>query len=231
MNVTQIISKARRKAKCTTSNVTDLVALDYLNWVKDEFWAEVVQRLEEDYNWQEWTGNIVAWVSEYAFPDRTLISDKLKTVKSLSLAYDTADKYKNGNLVFYKANPVDAESLDKDWRYYLENRDIQVPLFKIVDNSICIAPMPLVTVTDGMIITGAKELDDYELDTVEYDIGFDKEYHDVLVDGLAEQLGIDKGLPIDDIAYLGQSYKARMEKAIKQMASRKEGTITLDYPQ
>jgi hypothetical protein len=91
--------------------------------------------------------------------------------------------------------------------------------------------MPLVTVTDGMIITGAKELDDYELDTVEYDIGFDKEYHDVLVDGLAEQLGIDKGLPIDDIAYLGQSYKARMEKAIKQMASRKEGTITLDYPQ
>jgi len=60
MNVTQIISKARRKAKCTTSNVTDLVALDYLNGVKDEFWAEVVQRLDEDYNWQEWTGNIVA---------------------------------------------------------------------------------------------------------------------------------------------------------------------------
>lgn len=95
MNVSEIIANARRKGKCTTSNVSDSMALTYLNSVKDGFWADVVSRLEEDYNWQEWTGDLVAGVSEYAFPEKTLTSDALKTVKTLSIAYDTSDTYKD----------------------------------------------------------------------------------------------------------------------------------------
>lgn len=54
MNVSQIIARARRVAKYNTSNYVDADALDDLNVIKDEFWAEIVSRLEEDYNWEEW---------------------------------------------------------------------------------------------------------------------------------------------------------------------------------
>lgn len=231
MDSAQIIAKARRKAKCTTANVDDTSALSYLNSVKDEFWAEIVSRLEEDYNWQEWTGNLIAWVSEYPFPQKTLVSDALKTVKGLSLCYDSTLQYDNGGLIYEKATPAEAETLEKDWRYYEQNRDTDTPLYKIVDNSIIIAPIPELSVTGWMKIRGAKRIEDYTLTTVEYDIWIDKDYHEVLVDWLAEQLAIDKGLPVDDIQFLANSYAVRKEKAIKMMAMRKEWPTTFDYPQ
>ena len=60
MNVTQIISRARRIAKYNTSNYTNASALEDLNVIKDEFWAEIVSRLEEDYNWDEWKTSTVS---------------------------------------------------------------------------------------------------------------------------------------------------------------------------
>lgn len=60
MNVTQIISRARRIAKYNTSNYPDASALEDLNVIKDEFWAEIVSRLEEDYNWDEWKTSTVS---------------------------------------------------------------------------------------------------------------------------------------------------------------------------
>jgi hypothetical protein len=60
MNVAKIISRARKIAKYTTSNYSDLEALEDLNEIKDEFWAEIVSRLEEDYNWEEWKTSSVS---------------------------------------------------------------------------------------------------------------------------------------------------------------------------
>ena len=71
MNVYQIISKARKIAKYNTSNYNDTDALSDLNNIKDEFWAEIVSRLEEDYNWEEWKTSIISGQSEYTLPPLT----------------------------------------------------------------------------------------------------------------------------------------------------------------
>lgn len=87
MNVSQIIARARRVAKYTTSNYTDANALADLNVIKDEFWAEIVSRLEEDYNWEEWKTSSVADQGEYTLPPLTGTSDGTKALKTVSISY------------------------------------------------------------------------------------------------------------------------------------------------
>jgi hypothetical protein len=221
MNVTTIIARARKYSKCTTSNVTDASALDYLNDIKNEYWAEIVQRLDENYNWQEWKGSLVSGQGEYTFPTKTPTSDALKAVKSVSINYNS-ESYDTGGLIYIKATPVESISLAQDWDYYTKNQSEDRPIFAIIDHSIKIAPEPLTAVTDGLKITGAREIEDYTLSTVSDDIGIETEYHTVLVWGLSELLAMDKGLPPEDIAMLSNKYEIKKSQSIKAMAERKE---------
>ena len=60
MNVSTIISRARRFAYVNSTDYSDATALQDLNIIKDQFWAEIVTHLPEDYQWETWTATTVA---------------------------------------------------------------------------------------------------------------------------------------------------------------------------
>ena len=52
MDVSTIISRARRFAYVNSTDYSDATALQDLNIIKDQFWAEIVSQLPEDYQWE-----------------------------------------------------------------------------------------------------------------------------------------------------------------------------------
>lgn len=230
MNVSQIIARARRIAKYNTSNYNDTNALADLNIIKDEFWAEIVSRLEEDYNWDEWKTTTVVNQCEYTLPPLTSTSDGTKALKTVAISY-TGTAFTQGGLQYTKAKLVNPSSLDLDWDYYKWNQSELNPLYYISDNSIFIAPVPSAIVTDGIKMTGIRKIADYELSTVEADIGLPVDFHRVLVFGLAYEMALDKGIPNDDVVAYLNNYEFNKQKAIKALAMRKEAPISMFYPE
>jgi hypothetical protein len=118
-----------------------------------------------------------------------------------------------------------------DWDYYKWNQNEGNPLYYISDNSIFIAPVPSTAVTSGIKMTGIRKIPDYELTTVEADIGIPVDFHRVLVFGLAYEMALDKGIPSNDVVEYFNNYEFNKQKAIKALAMRKEAPVTMLYPE
>lgn len=230
MNVSQIIARARRVAKYNTSNYVDADALDDLNVIKDEFWAEIVSRLEEDYNWEEWKTSSVSGQWEYTLPPLTSFGDGTKALKTVAISYGTKT-YDDGGLQYVKAKLVNPASMELDWDYYKNNQSELNPVYYVSDNSIFIAPIPQSAVTDGIKMTGIRKIADYELWTVEADIGIPVDFHRVLVFGLAYEMALDKGIPSNEVVEYFNTYEFNKAKALKALAMRSEWPVTMFYPQ
>jgi len=221
MNVAKIISRARKIAKYTTSNYSDLEALEDLNEIKDEFWAEIVSRLEEDYNWEEWKTSSVSGQAEYTLPPLTSTSDGTKALKTVAISYGTAT-YDDGTLQYVKAKLVNPANLELDWDYYKNNQSELDPIYYVSDNSIFIAPTPQSNIPSAIKMTGIRKIPDYTLTSVEVDIGIPVDFHRVLVFGLAYEMALDKGIPSNDIVEYQNNYEVGKQKAFKALAMRSE---------
>lgn len=221
MNVAKIISRARKIAKYTTSNYSDSEALEDLNEIKDEFWAEIVSRLEEDYNWEEWKTSTVSGQAEYTLPPLTSTSDGTKALKTVAISYGTAT-YDDGTLQYVKAKLVNPANLELDWDYYKNNQSELDPIYYVSDNSIFIAPTPSASIPSAVKMTGIRKIPDYTLSSVEVDIGIPVDFHRVLVFGLAYEMALDKGIPSNDIVEYQNNYEVGKQKAFKALAMRSE---------
>lgn len=60
MTPSEIIARAKRISNTSSGVYSDADALSDLNVVKDDFQAAYVSMLAEDYQWDEWTTDIVA---------------------------------------------------------------------------------------------------------------------------------------------------------------------------
>jgi hypothetical protein len=221
MNVSKIISRARKIAKYTTSNYSDSEALEDLNEIKDEFWAEIVSRLEEDYNWEEWKTASVNGQAEYTLPPLTSTSDGTKALKTVAISYGTT-VYDDGTLQYVKAKLVNPANMELDWDYYKNNQSELNPIYYVSDNSIFIAPTPNANIPSAIKMTGIRKISDYTLSTVEADIGIPVDFHRVLVFGLAYEMALDKGIPSTDIVEYQSNYEVHKLKAFKALSMRSE---------
>ena len=71
MDVSTIITRARRQAYVNSTDYPNSTALEDLNIIKDQFWSEIVTHLPEDYQWESWTATTVALQGEYTLPQAT----------------------------------------------------------------------------------------------------------------------------------------------------------------
>lgn len=71
MDVSTIISRARRFAYTNSTDYPDATALEDLNIIKDQFWSEITSHLPEDYQLETWTATTVALQDEYTLPQPT----------------------------------------------------------------------------------------------------------------------------------------------------------------
>ena len=77
-------------------------------------------------------------------------------------------------------------------------------------------------VTDGVKMTGIRKIADYEITTVEADIGIPVDFHRVLVFGLAYEMALDKGIPSSEVIEYLNNYEFNKGKALKALAMRSE---------
>ena len=109
-----------------------------------------------------------------------------------------------------------------DWDYYKNNQSELNPVYYVSDNSIFIAPIPQSAVANGIKMTGIRKIADYDLLTVEADIGIPVDFHRVLVFGLAYEMALDKGIPSNEVVEYFNTYEFNKSKALKALAMRSE---------
>lgn len=142
MNVSTIITRARRFAYVNSTDYSDSTALQDLNIIKDQFWAEIVARLPEDYQWETWTDETIALQEEYELPQPTSTNIGATMVKSVAISYNSDTYLETGLIQYTRARLVNPATLEFEWNYYAENQDQEDPIYYIADDSIFVAPMP-----------------------------------------------------------------------------------------
>jgi len=180
MNVAQIIAKMRREVPVDTSQYSDANALIDLNIVKDSVWSEIVT-LWKKLKWQKWTTSSVIWQSEYTLEEVASDSEWTKQLSWVSVCYDGETYDDTWELKYVACREVNMYWMEKDWDYYVENQDIKDPIFAKSDNSFFIAPAFKEVITNGIKLTGIRNLIDYTLSTTEAETWLSKDWHKVLI--------------------------------------------------
>lgn len=164
--------------------VGQATCLRWLNKVKDRFWSGIVTAVGEDFGWQQWTTSSIAGQSEY--PTLEVASDRAgtKKIEAVYVAYNNDTYATTSKLQYTKCQLVTRTSLEREWEWYEANQPTTTPLYIIADNSIFIAPVPTITISTGIKLTGIQKIPDYTSTTTEANMIITSEYSYILVQGL-----------------------------------------------
>lgn len=232
MNVSTIITRARRFAYTNSTDYPDATALQDLNIIKDQFWSEIVSRLPEDYQWESWTATTVSLQGEYSIPQPTSSSVGATMIKSVAISY-TSDTYEETGLIQYtNCRLVNPATLEHEWNYYCENQDQEDPIYYVADDSVFVAPMPRASEAGAnrLKLTGIRNIVDYTINTAESDMKIPLSSHEVLVMGLVWYALIDKRVPANEINQAQANYLKVKQDNLRFLAERVENPVNFTYP-
>ena len=188
MTPSEIIARAKRVFNTPDSVYSDSDALSDLNVIKNDFQAAIISTVNEDYNWDEWTGDLVAGQSEYSVPAAARDATGALKIEGLSLNFDGKVYDTTTIPIYYEARLVNSDSIvngsgqdQKDWNWYLAYQDPAKPLFMVKENSVFIAPLPKASQAGGIKFRGIKNIPDYTLSSTEADMKIPYTWHEILV--------------------------------------------------
>ena len=229
---TEIITTAREWANTPTTVVSDSIALRYLNMRKDDLWSAFVSRADADFNWDEWTSDMVASQSEYTIPAVARTSYGIKAIHGVELTYDGVD--------WVKAREVSTNSLKETWAYYVANQDASDPIFRVSDQSVFIAPAATSTEygTGRIKMIGIRNIKDYIINgvdaqvstTTEAEMRIPLDRQKTLVLGLCSDLSRARQ-KFDDAARWETQYVAEKGEYVSQASKRTATSFTAAYPE
>lgn len=232
MDVSTIITRARRQAYVNSTDYPNSTALEDLNIIKDQFWSEIVTHLPEDYQWESWTATTVSLQWEYEYPQPTSSSIWAAIIKSVSISY-SSDTYTETWLIQYnKCRLVNPATLQYEWNYYCENQSQEDPIYYIADDSVFVAPMPRSTEAGAnrLKLTGIRNIVDYTISTTEADMKIPLSSHEVLVQWLVWYALIDKRVPQNEIQAQQANYLKLKSDNLRFLAERVENPVQFIYP-
>lgn len=226
----KIIDQMRRIAKVDSSQYTDANALIDLNTLKDEFWSAIVSTVEEDYNWEYWTANTVAFQNEYTLSQVAYNLAWTKVLKWLSINYNWETYINNWWLIYIKATQINLNSLPLDWSYYVENQSVNDPIFYIADNSCFIAPAPITAITNWLKLIWIRKIPDYTLSTTEEDMKISVDQQNALVYWLVVHWLLNKWAETWLVDNAEARRMRKRQEAIKTLKTRSNNVIMMTYP-
>lgn len=239
MQLTDIIQTARDYAYCPVGTVSQSEALRYLNMHKDDFWSTIVSKADASYSWEVWTTDTVSLQSEYQIPEVTRTAIGTKAVHGVAINYDGTTFENTGKLEFIRCREVSPTSLEHTWEWYEENQSKEDPIFRISDNSIFVAPVPLSTEagTGRLQITGIRSIPDYTINgvdgatvtTTEQNMRIPLDRQKTLVKALASSMFLKRG-QLDTATKWEQMYNAEKEAYADQLTQRASGPVFAAYP-
>lgn len=159
------------------NNVPDATLLTITNVTYRDLINVITSEVNEDFFYQEWVDDLVAWQREYVFPTRTTGVAWLKKLISVWVKYSTSDDY------YRMTEPTKFSNLTHDATYYEDNLSNSTPFFTVADKSVFIYPLATTTITDGIILYWVSDPCELIAWASESDIKIPLDYHHLIVLG------------------------------------------------
>lgn len=225
----QIIARARRLWNIDIANYDDTTAYEDLNQVKNDLWSAIVSVVNEDYNWQEWTTDLVANQSEYSMVEVSSTLQWSKKLNTISVSYDWKMYDWTTELIYIPATFVDYKSLKHDWEFYVQNQEKDHPIYCVIDNHYRIAPLSTTWVVNWIKLTWTRNITDYTSWTTEAQMIIPYDYHEVLTYGLIPYICNQK-FQIAEYLTAKQEYERLRDQATRRLSDRVEAPFYNQYP-
>ena len=231
MNVPKILSLVRRQTKTTTTMISDVDMVVYLNIVYKKLHRRIVD-LDKDYFVREWQTNTTAWVANYSLlePDSWTELFGQGKIEKINIKFDETDE-------FYRQ--VDIRSYDdfmeKGTISYFDNLDrlkteqSQFTPFAIMkDRSFEIYPTPDVSVVNGLQLIGERKPFDLTPTSGEDKILIPSDYHDLIALGMQKYVYQERNL-INEKNDSINEYNREVSHALSNLASVKTKPAISSY--
>ena len=218
-----IISLARRQSGCTTGIVTEAEAFDFINFVIDDFWGDII--LTNPWYWLTTrTYDTVAWTGEYTFA--TPIATAALATSTFWLAKTTKIWVKEvASATYYKEYPLT----------FIEGMgglpDIEAAngteKATITDTSITLYPTPENSITNWLRIIGQKSHFDLSASTedVEGCLMIPSNRHYVLIEWLKFWMYGNMGVNFDQSRLQAKaSYEVFKQECLDKIVNRTQNS-------
>lgn len=231
MLITNIEAQLRTRTWVSTWQYSQAQFLLDTNEAKDEFWSNIVARLDEDSNYEIWTVDNTSLVSEYVMPEVASDTAWLKMLKWVSINY-TWNTFTTTWLQQYtKAREVNPQDLPKEWNYYVENQSQDDPIYYIADNSYFIAPsFRTANLTNRIKLTWIRKIADYTISTTEAEMKIPVDFQRLLIWAVIPSALMAKRVDNNQIQKAQNDYESKKAIALQNMAARKEWPVFMTYP-
>lgn len=133
------------------------------------------------------------------------VSDKILKVKRVEVSYDGVN--------WKRANPVDVNEIsDAVSSSTIDGKfSTSTPFYDLIGKYLYLYPMPTASVTGGLKVWIAREIDEFATTDTTQEPGFDEPFHRMLAIGAALDWAIAKGKENkNDLAALWNDYEARL---------------------
>lgn len=228
MDLSAIFSMARDL--WYVSNVdkyTDANLLKYANVVYHQLENKIVSDVNEDYFYEIWTTDLVAWQNEYTFEPSTATAQGMKKLERLEIKWSVDDDY------FKEVNPW---TTNNTW-YATDELEVKLDklnaFFQIRDSSIFIFPKPTENVNNGLRLTSIVNLVDLTVNDTEILIFPQhselRQYHPIIAFWIVPFIFRIQGKPND--AQIAQNYyEIESQKMIKEIRERYIAPVEAKLP-
>ena len=161
MTVSEIIWLARTLTHTTPTQVTDTVALQYLNIVYHNIENTIITDVNEDYFWDKFTTDLIDWQNEYVLQTASFSSNWVRKVLDVEVKYTNAQPYYQ----WIDWNSLSNFKYTED--YLRDNLSKDSAFFELREWSLFIYPKPTETVTNWLRLNAIVTLPDLAITDTE----------------------------------------------------------------
>lgn len=228
MTISQLCNLIRDQYYLDINDYSNTRLLTYINPLKDRIWSFFITYINEYYNWDTFKANSVVWQSEYIFPQIASNSLWTKKINEVLVNYDNTT-YTNWSLQYVKAKKVDLHNLQYEWEYYINNQPKTAPIYYLADNSIFIAPMPDVAITNWIYIKWIKNIKDFTWTETESQIPLPYDIMWLFIDWVWPYI-LRSQWKRTEAVNLDQIFIQRLKETSLELANRVEAPYEMSYP-
>ena len=180
MNVSSIITKARRDCSVESTDYDDTDALTDLNLVYEDLISRIVDEVDEDYFWDSAIDTFKTEQSEYPI-EETADWTKIIEINKIFVKYSTTWD-------FVKARRLNPAWLEKHPSWYAENWSNADPFYYVQDRSVFVYPYPSEDITEWIEIYTINKPADLTIVSKEDDIKIPVRFHRILAIWLKQHI-------------------------------------------
>lgn len=218
-----IIDLSRNLTYKTSDQVSDTNLIKYTNINYRQLVRKIINDVNEDFFYEEWTTDLVWWQEEYTLKQAN--STQQGSFKILWVSI----KYSDDNEYYTKLEAQTIATLDKSISYYKTNQPKTEPFYRLAENSIFIYPTPLENLTEWLKLYWIKNAIDLDITATETDFIIPKEYLHVIAYGNMYHIYL-ADWEIDKANVSKQNYYNEVNEMINELNERNLSATEIILP-